>query len=104
MTLNRDLTLLLTAYFSDQDVEEGAAELAFAGSNDRAYHEHVLSVLTDASAAAGGGDQRVVDTINHSHSAVAHDAAAAQVLIDDILTAYRLAHREITADDHHSGQ
>ena len=99
MDWKQELSDLLSAYFSDQDINEGAEELAFAGINDPTYHEHVNSVLRAAShAAAEAGDLAAMETINASHAAFVDDAAEAKMLIDSMRAAYQRAYDEFGSD------
>ena len=78
----------LIAYFGDQSIEEGVAEVVFVTATNPDYHRDYLATIDEAIAGAAAGDPGVGAAIEDSFAAEARDPAEARAYLEALRAEY----------------
>jgi hypothetical protein len=100
MNWKTDLSEIISGYFTDASVEEGARELALVSASDPSFHQTVQTALRKAIEAASRGEQEIVRILRGNLIVHVDDTAKAIAYLDRILASYLDKYREDNSQEH----
>ena len=97
MSWQDELTQLLKAYIGQEDVQDGAAEMASVAAGDDDHHKsQFLAPLDAAISAAAAGDESVVRIIYDTQSWDVSTPDEARVFLERLREAYVTRYEELS--------